>query len=104
MRLCFIIGAALADLPELKSSESRRPSSSATSGVDVKRPEQKVLDLSDLPTAARKRRALAGCKKADVRKFAKAGSESKCSEKVSQTLKQLIFLSKFRKKSNRFYD
>ena len=41
-----------------------------------------MIDLSDLPVAAKKRRALAACKKTATRKFAGMGSETKCSESV----------------------
>ena len=43
---------------------------------------EKVQDLSDLSTASKKRRSLAACKKASLRKFAGMGSESKCTESV----------------------
>jgi len=55
-------------------------SSSSTKKKEVKL--EKVADLSELSTAARKRRALAACKKSETRKFAKMGSESKCTEMV----------------------
>jgi hypothetical protein len=55
-------------------------SSSLSSSSSEKK--EKSLDLSDLPGPARKRRALAACKKAEVRKFARAGSESKCTASV----------------------
>lgn len=42
----------------------------------------KVTDLSDLSVAAKKRRALAACKKPPTRKFAAMGSESRCTEQV----------------------
>jgi hypothetical protein len=45
---------------------------------------QKVNDLSDLSIAQKKRRALAACKRVEVRKFAGAGSESKCSGDVNR--------------------
>ncbi|CAK9253211.1 unnamed protein product [Sphagnum jensenii] len=45
---------------------------------------EKMNDLSDLPLPAKKRRALAACKKSETRKFARMGSESKCTERVLQ--------------------
>lgn len=48
------------------------------------KPATKVNDFSDLSTAQKKRRALAACKKSDVRKYAKISSESKCSVLVNQ--------------------
>ena len=77
------------------SSESATPrattqqASTATSTPTVAAPIaavklEKVTDLSDLPAPAKKRRALAACKKEGTRKFAKMGSESKCTERVLQ--------------------
>ena len=43
---------------------------------------EKVLDLSDLNPAAKKRRATAGCRKPEVRKYARMASESQCTNTV----------------------
>ena len=60
------------------STRTERPSSASSSSDKL----VKLLDLSDLPLAAKKRRALAACKKPSTRKFAGMGSESKCTESV----------------------
>mmetsp|Transcript_27501 Transcript_27501/g.46314 ORF Transcript_27501/g.46314 Transcript_27501/m.46314 type:complete len:236 (+) Transcript_27501:20-727(+) len=57
-------------------SVSSAPTTSTTKAL------QKVTDLSDLPPAAKKRRAAAACKKAEIRKFTRIGSESKCTSTV----------------------
>lgn len=48
----------------------------------AQKPNEKVQDFSDLSAGAKKRRALAACKKPSTRNFASAGSESKCTERV----------------------
>lgn len=65
----------------LQSSATPSPAvrtSGSTSGDKL----VKLVDLSDLPLAAKKRRALAACKKPSTRKFAGMGSESRCTESV----------------------
>lgn len=69
----------ITDTPEAKSAATVEAMSSSGSGI-----REKVQDLSDLSSAAKKRRAIAGCKKPDVRKYAGMGSESKCTERVMQ--------------------
>ncbi|KAJ1414475.1 hypothetical protein B484DRAFT_454801 [Ochromonadaceae sp. CCMP2298] len=67
------------------SSISASPSASVSAAVSAAPQQQKrekTQDLSDLPAASKKRRALAGCKKAEVRKYAGQGSESKCTGSV----------------------
>lgn len=69
----------------LQSTQSPAPSArseSASSGTSSADKQVKLVDLSDLPLAAKKRRALAACKKPSTRKFAGMGSESKCTESV----------------------
>jgi hypothetical protein len=63
----------------------RASSSSSTKSADPASTKEnlvKVTDLSDLPLASKKRRAIAACKKPSTRKFAGMGSESKCTENV----------------------
>lgn len=69
---------------EDKTSDTKRnfvieESDEATSSP---RSKDKTSDLSDLAPAAKKRRALAACKKTSTRKAARMGSESSCTEKV----------------------
>ena len=72
-------------IPKAESTTFSAPSVASSTQTKVSStPKEKVLDLSSLPPAAKKRRALAACKKSDTRKFAQAGSESKCTEKVLQ--------------------
>lgn len=70
------------------SSSPVRTSPSATSKMEAEIDKSKQLtkkvDLSSLPTASQKRRALAGCKRPEVRKFAKLGSERRCTDSVLQ--------------------
>jgi hypothetical protein len=76
-----ILGSSSTILPVLSSSSSisvpNIPSESQTK-------LEKVIDLSGLSSGAKKRKALAACKKPETRKFAKMGSESKCTEQVLQ--------------------
>mmetsp|Transcript_25884 Transcript_25884/g.42673 ORF Transcript_25884/g.42673 Transcript_25884/m.42673 type:complete len:244 (-) Transcript_25884:544-1275(-) len=58
------------------------PQAAAASSSSPRAPREKVLDLADLPPAAQKRRAAAGCKKAEVRKYARFGSEAACTSAV----------------------
>ena len=67
---------------QASSTAASAPSVAASIAAPVKL--EKVTDLSDLPAPAKKRRALAACKKEGTRKFAKMGSESKCTERVLQ--------------------
>jgi hypothetical protein len=64
-----------ASLPKRTSAQTVAPVASSMK-------LEKVRDLSDLSSASKKRRALAACKKPEIRKFAKVGSESKCTENV----------------------
>mmetsp|Transcript_7969 Transcript_7969/g.8121 ORF Transcript_7969/g.8121 Transcript_7969/m.8121 type:complete len:216 (-) Transcript_7969:210-857(-) len=68
--------SAVKSLPTM----NKIPSATVSSVSSSTRVKQQ--DLSDLPPAAKKRRALAACKKADFRKSARLGSESKCTQKV----------------------
>lgn len=52
------------------------------SSPEAPKKKEKKQDLSGLPLASKKRRAIAGCKRADLRKEAMMGSESKCTESV----------------------
>ena len=45
-------------------------------------PRKKTNDLSGVSSAGLKRRALAACKKSDIRKQARMGTESGCTERV----------------------
>ena len=66
-----------------KSSSFSSPKANAAVVVqEVEAPLKKKQDLSGVAPAAKKRRALAACKKPDTRKFARAGSEAKCTESV----------------------
>ena len=58
------------------------PESGSVSSREKSR--SKVADYSDLTTAQKKRRALAACKKVEVRKFIGGGSEAKCSSDVNR--------------------
>lgn len=62
--------------------KSPMPSSSPMSAPKPAATATKLVDLSNLPAAAKKRRALGACKKPDIRKAAGMGSESKCTESV----------------------
>eukprot|EP01041_Mallomonas_annulata_P003041 gene3041-5958_t len=64
---------------QISPSSSTRSSSTS---ITESRPRTKVTDLSDLSSAAKKRRALAACKRPEARKDARMGSESKCTERV----------------------
>lgn len=74
--------AATSTAPVASSSSKASGSSSAPVQQEVEAPLKKKQDLSGVAPAAKKRRALAACKKPDTRKFARAGSESKCTESV----------------------
>ena len=71
--------STVAVISPVKSSVSASPSVSVPKPVTK---ATKVVDLSNLPAAAKKRRALGACKKPDIRKSAGMGSESKCTESV----------------------
>lgn len=66
----------------LKSSSGASSREAVVAVAEVEAPLKKKQDLSGVAPAAKKRRALAACKKPDTRKFARAGSESKCTESV----------------------
>lgn len=66
----------------LKSSGAASSPQAVAAVAEVEAPLKKKQDLSGVAPAAKKRRALAACKKPDTRKFARAGSESKCTESV----------------------
>jgi len=73
-----------ASAPKPLSTPTPSPAQVQVASAEVEvassEPMKKKIDLSGTPPAAKKRRALAACKKADTRKFARAGSEAKCTE------------------------
>mmetsp|Transcript_8401 Transcript_8401/g.7525 ORF Transcript_8401/g.7525 Transcript_8401/m.7525 type:complete len:223 (-) Transcript_8401:107-775(-) len=71
-------------VPVTKTITSTASTNEITIKKEETRPTSKKLDLSTLTIAQKKRRALAACKKPDVRQFANAGSESKCSANVNR--------------------
>ena len=77
--LVLITGLTLG-LSTRSSSSTSTKESAQVSATPTKLIKQQ--DLSDLSPASKKRRALAACKKASTRAFAKAGSESKCTDNV----------------------
>lgn len=82
----FDIINAPKDAIPVKAVSNKTPKVAATvnSVVPTKRSGAKVNDFSDLTTAQKKRRALAACKRPEVRKFAGMGSESKCTTSVNR--------------------
>ena len=66
--------------PALKPATRTAPSPSGPAAPAKQR--KKSQDLSGLSSAAQRRRALAGCKKADARKAAGYRSENSCTERV----------------------
>ena len=67
-----------------KQASTKEPVSAVrkTSSVPPQQQRRKTQDLSGVSSAGLKRRALASCKKSDIRNEAKMGSESSCTERV----------------------
>ena len=75
--------AAVSPSTTATSTSTSTKSSSVAVVAEVEEPSaplKKKQDLSGVAPAAKKRRALAACKKPETRKFARAGSEAKCTE------------------------
>ena len=75
--------AAASPVVSPSTTATSTKSSSAAVVAEVEEPSvplKKKQDLSGVAPAAKKRRALAACKKPETRKFARAGSEAKCTE------------------------